>query len=175
MKRIEKIAYIGVDLGGTNLKTALVNRSGKILQHRIARVRVEQGAESVLKKLLAQCRALVDSAAKLGLKVGAIGLGVAGKIDRDTARGTKLSLYRAPAIARVTASPVTSHGGDDPVCIHFANTAVASVGNEQGTGGVQGKAVNSIDVGADCRIDRGPAIARVVGSASRHCGNDVVR
>jgi len=84
MKRIEKIAYIGVDLGGTNLKTALVNRSGKILQHRIARVRVEQGAESVLKKLLAQCRALVDSAAKLGLKVGAIGLGVAGKIDRPT-------------------------------------------------------------------------------------------
>src|SRR5271169_157709 len=84
MKKIEKIAYIGVDLGGTNLKTALVNRSGKILQHRIARVRVEQGAESVLKKLLAQCRALIDSAAKLGLKVGAIGLGVAGKIDRPT-------------------------------------------------------------------------------------------
>jgi len=29
MKKIEKIAYIGADLGGTNLKTALVNHAGK--------------------------------------------------------------------------------------------------------------------------------------------------
>jgi glucokinase len=84
MKRIEKIAYIGVDLGGTNLKTALVNPSGKILEFRIVQVGVEQGAESVSKKLLVQCRALVHSAARLGLKVAAIGLGVAGKIDRST-------------------------------------------------------------------------------------------
>lgn len=84
MKKIEKIAYIGADLGGTNLKTALVNHAGKILEFRITQVPVEQGAESVSKKLQAQCRALVHSAAKLGLKVAAIGLGVAGKIDRST-------------------------------------------------------------------------------------------
>lgn len=84
MKKIEKIAYIGADLGGTNLKTALVNHAGKILEFRITQVPVEQGAESVSKKLLAQCRALLHSAAKLGLKVAAIGLGVAGKIDRST-------------------------------------------------------------------------------------------
>ena len=84
MKKIEKIAYIGVDLGGTNLKTALVNHAGKILEFRIAQVHLEQGAESVSTELLVQCRALVHSAAKLGLKVAAIGLGVAGKIDRST-------------------------------------------------------------------------------------------
>jgi len=84
MKKIEKIAYIGADLGGTNLKTALVNHAGKILESRTAQVRVELGAESVSAKLLAQCRALVHSAAKLGLRVAAIGLGVAGKIDRST-------------------------------------------------------------------------------------------
>jgi glucokinase len=77
----EKIAYIGVDLGGTNLKTALVNRCGEILESRVARVRLDRGAESVSNKLLSECRALIGSGAKLGLEVGAVGLGVAGKID----------------------------------------------------------------------------------------------
>jgi len=83
MKEIEKTACIGVDLGGTNLRTALVSRSGKILASRAAHVRLERGAESVAGELIAQCRALVRSAAKLGLNVAAIGLGVAGKIDRS--------------------------------------------------------------------------------------------
>ncbi len=85
MKKIEKmIAYIGADLGGTNLKTALVNHAGNILESRTAQVRVELGAESISAQLLAQCSTLVHAAAKLGLKVAAIGLGVAGKIDRST-------------------------------------------------------------------------------------------
>ena len=82
MKNIEKSACIGVDLGGTNLRAALVDRSGKIIESRTTQVDTELGAESVSKKLLAQCRTLIGSAAKLGLEVSAAGLGVAGKIDR---------------------------------------------------------------------------------------------
>ena len=82
MKNIEKSACIGIDLGGTNLRAALVDRGGKIIESRITQVRAELGAESVSKKLLAQCRTLIGLAVKLGLEVGAVGLGVAGKIDR---------------------------------------------------------------------------------------------
>ncbi len=82
MKNIEQSACIGVDLGGTNLRAALVDRFGKIIESRTTQVHPEQGAESVSKKLLAQCRTLIGSAAKLGLEVSAAGLGVAGKIDR---------------------------------------------------------------------------------------------
>ncbi|MGA2400375.1 MAG: ROK family protein [Syntrophobacteraceae bacterium] len=82
MKNIEKSACIGVDLGGTNLRAALVDRSGEIIESRITQVPLDRGAERISKKLLAQCRALVRSAAKLGMEVGAIGLAVAGKIDR---------------------------------------------------------------------------------------------
>ena len=82
MKNIEKSACIGVDLGGTNLRAALVDRSGKIIESRTTHVETELGAESVSKKLLAQCRTLIGAAAKLGLKVFGAGLGVAGKIDR---------------------------------------------------------------------------------------------
>ncbi len=80
---LTKTAYIGADLGGTNLKTALVNPRGKILEFRISQAPVDQGAESVCKELVVQCRALVNSAVKLGLKAAAVGLGVAGKIDRS--------------------------------------------------------------------------------------------
>jgi glucokinase len=78
----EKISYIGVDLGGTNLKTALVSRHGKIIQTRTASVRLDRGAESIANELLAECRTLVASGKKQGLEVCAAGLGVAGKIDR---------------------------------------------------------------------------------------------
>ncbi len=79
---IESIAYIGVDLGGTNLKTALVSHCANILESRVARVRLDRGTESISNKLLSECRVLMDSGTRLGLKVGAVGLGVAGKIDR---------------------------------------------------------------------------------------------
>ncbi|MGO9373674.1 MAG: ROK family protein, partial [Syntrophobacteraceae bacterium] len=81
MKNIEKSACIGVDLGGTNLRAALVDRSGKIIESRATLVDTELGAESVSKELLAQCRTLIGSAARLGLEVWAAGMGVAGKID----------------------------------------------------------------------------------------------
>ncbi len=78
----EKIAHIGIDLGGTNLRTALVDRYGKIIATRTALVRPERGAESISSELLSECQALIASGAKLGFKVCAAGLGVAGKIDR---------------------------------------------------------------------------------------------
>ncbi len=59
-----------------------MDRRGKIIESRITPVRADHGAESVSKKLLALCRTLMGSAAKLGLEVEAVGLGVAGKIDR---------------------------------------------------------------------------------------------
>ncbi len=104
MKDIEHTAYIGVDLGGTNLRTALVNRSGKILASRLAQVRLDRGAESVSNKLLAQCRALLRSAAKLGLDVAAIGLGVAGKIDRSTG-----SVIFSPNLPVLDGYPIGQH------------------------------------------------------------------
>ena len=66
MKNIEKSACIGIDLGGTNLRAALVDRSGKIIESRTTQVDTELGAESVSKKLLAQCRTLIGSARETG-------------------------------------------------------------------------------------------------------------
>ncbi len=74
--------YIGVDMGGTNLRVALVDPGGKILDSRKIDVRIDLGAEAVSESLAAQCVSLARAARKNKLHVQAIGLGVAGKIDR---------------------------------------------------------------------------------------------
>jgi glucokinase len=115
MKDIYKRVCIGIDLGGTNLRAALVSSSGKILESRSALVRLDRGAESVSKELLGQCRALVRSASKLGLGVAAVGLGVAGKIDRPGG-----SVIFSPNLPLLDGYPIGQHLQQNlriPVCM----------------------------------------------------------
>ena len=80
MENPKRIACIGIDLGGTNLRAALVSRTGKILELRVLPVGALD-AESILKEISARCLDLMDSGAARGLQTVAAGLGVAGKID----------------------------------------------------------------------------------------------
>jgi glucokinase len=77
-----KNADIGIDLGGTNLRAALVDRRGNVLEMCAARVPLDKGAQAVSSELAVQCRVLIDAAAALGVAVCSVGLGIAGKIDR---------------------------------------------------------------------------------------------
>ena len=45
--------YIGIDLGGTNIKGALVSETGKILKQRSVPTHAEAGAEAVTKTIAA--------------------------------------------------------------------------------------------------------------------------
>ncbi len=82
----EKSAFIGVDIGGTNLRTALVDQSGKILRVSKTEVLIERGAAKASERLFGQCRSLVEIAKGLGIDVAAVGLGVAGRIDGAAGR-----------------------------------------------------------------------------------------
>jgi glucokinase len=96
MKKIASSANIGVDLGGTNLRAALVDSRGNIIESRTAPVPRTGGAESIARQLASQCRAVCTAAANLGLEVRAVGLGVAGKIDR--AGGSVIFSPNLPAL-----------------------------------------------------------------------------
>jgi len=74
--------FIGVDIGGTNLRAALVDGSGTILESTRTQIRIDLGARAALDTLAAQCLILVHSAQSRGLTPRAVGLGVAGKIDK---------------------------------------------------------------------------------------------
>jgi glucokinase len=78
--------FIGVDVGGTHLRSALVDVSGKILEWRKAEIRIDLGANAAFQKLLLQCEDLAKSAANGGLQTEAVGLAVAGKIDKAGGR-----------------------------------------------------------------------------------------
>ncbi len=78
---MENKAFIGIDLGGTNMRAALVNTSGSILEQIKVSTEISQGAEQATENLLEMCRRLMERAASGQLQVEAIGMGVAGKID----------------------------------------------------------------------------------------------
>ncbi len=74
---------IGIDIGGTNMRAALVDTSGKIIEQVKISTEISQGAERAVENLLDICRSLMDHAAARNAHVEGVGLGVAGKIDSE--------------------------------------------------------------------------------------------
>jgi glucokinase len=75
-------AVIGIDIGGTNLRSALVLSSGAILEQRRTASGIEQGRDNFCSRLLESIEDLRGAAAGRGITVLAVGAGVPGLIDR---------------------------------------------------------------------------------------------
>ncbi len=75
--------YIGIDIGGTNLRFALVSDSGKILFRSRSVSGISEGRVAFCNRLLAGITEMQDFAATLGLPVSGIGVGVPGLVSRD--------------------------------------------------------------------------------------------
>lgn len=74
---------IGIDLGGTNCRGALVGAGGELGESRRMPTRIDEGREKFLGRLVDFSHGLVEMAAGRGLKITALGLGVPGIIDAD--------------------------------------------------------------------------------------------
>jgi glucokinase len=74
---------IGMDVGGTNLRCALVDRSGIIIERRRCASRIEEGRDAFCERLLSEISILKDAAGLQGVPVEAIGIGIPGLIGRD--------------------------------------------------------------------------------------------
>lgn len=79
--------FLGIDLGGTNCRGALVDSGGMLTDaHRMA-TRIGEGLEPFLDRLVTFCRELVDAGSQQGLPVTGVGIGVPGLIsDRGMVR-----------------------------------------------------------------------------------------
>ena len=71
--------FIGIDLGGTNIKGGLVNSEGNILEEKTVPTEVNSGVEHVLSRMADVIRYLVKSAGKIPI-LGA-GIGFPGQIN----------------------------------------------------------------------------------------------
>lgn len=72
---------IGVDLGGTNLRTALLTRDGAILEKHKESSRVPDGHGKVLQRLIESIKRHRDLCARNGQDLAAIGVGAPGVIN----------------------------------------------------------------------------------------------
>jgi len=115
-----KPACIGIDVGGTNLRCALVDHGGGVLERRRSASRIEDGRDAFCTRLLSDVSELKDAARLRGATVGAIGIGVPGLVGRD---GTiHSSVNMRPLDGFNLAAYVADRSGLPTICGNDANT-----------------------------------------------------
>lgn len=75
--------YIGVDIGGTNLRGALARSNGEIVSRFRLKSAIANGAESFLDRLTEEISRLMGDASEYGLQVQGVGIGIPGLIGID--------------------------------------------------------------------------------------------
>ena len=75
---------IGVDLGGTNLRTALVSQNGEVADKVKESTGASDGHAKVVQKLIENIKAQRDRALRNGTKIAAVGVGAPGVIHAVT-------------------------------------------------------------------------------------------
>jgi len=74
-------ACIGIDIGGTNLRSALVDSDGVIVESERCQTAIHLGKDNFLERLLSAISGLRKRGEILGEEVRAIGMGIPGLID----------------------------------------------------------------------------------------------
>lgn len=77
------VGYIGVDIGGTNLRGALVSHDGVILERFKLKSAIHEGVDAFLRRLCDEVGYLLGAATSLQLQIKGVGVGVPGLIGAD--------------------------------------------------------------------------------------------
>ena len=75
--------YLGIDLGGTFIKGAVISEEGKIVTKSKTPTEHEKGADKVVENIAALCHELLAASGMKKEDITAIGMGVPGMIDSD--------------------------------------------------------------------------------------------
>jgi glucokinase len=95
MEKVGLNTYIGVDLGGTNLRAALIDaRSGSILFQRKCQTQARDGQEAVIRRIVQLIRDLMVESGAAAAEIRGVGIGVPG--TPDVARGIIRFLTNLP-------------------------------------------------------------------------------
>ncbi len=77
-------AVIGVDLGGTNLRSAILTRQGDVIDKFKRTTEVSQGYRAVIRGMIDDINAQRRRGEERGLRIAAVGVGAPGVIHADT-------------------------------------------------------------------------------------------
>lgn len=74
---------IGIDLGGTKILIALVDKNtGEVLEHVKKKTKKDKGPKNIIRKMLEGIEELIEISGKTFDEISSIGVGAAGQIDR---------------------------------------------------------------------------------------------
>src|SRR5262245_25177127 len=87
--------FIGIDLGGTNIKAALVNtETGEIAATRSTPTRAREGHDAVIAQMAMSAEEIITASSLSKDDVGGVGIGIPGALDLD--RGMTIFLPNLP-------------------------------------------------------------------------------
>ncbi|MBU5637698.1 ROK family protein [Geomonas sp. Red69] len=124
---------IGVDLGGSNLRFALVDRQGRVLARSAEPTLPAAGLDSLLRRLLSRVERLQEEAARIGAPLAALAVGVPGLVCSD---GVVRASVNVPALEGVPLARELFVATGMPVAV--LNDANACALGEQGYGAGRG-------------------------------------
>jgi glucokinase len=132
-----KSIAIGVDLGGTKMRAALVNEHGRILRRLERPTLAEEGASFVMQRMLDLIRDIISDSPLQFREIKGIGVGSAGQIDPWS--GTVLSATpNLPGWGGMPLAELVRGAFGLPVCVD--NDANAAAWGEKQFGAGQGVA-----------------------------------
>jgi glucokinase len=128
------VVYLGIDIGGTGVKAALIDETGRIIQHAETPTRAAEGASAILERVESLARSLID---RSPAPVVGCGVGSAGRIDHR--RGyVVFASGNLPGWTGLHLGNELSRRLDLPVVVdndvNAAATAEGWVGSARGTG-----------------------------------------
>jgi glucokinase len=77
---------LALDIGGTKIAAALVNRQGSVIHRHVRSTRADLGAPAILQTAREAGREMLNTASRYGLQVSAIGIGSGGQVDVERGR-----------------------------------------------------------------------------------------
>lgn len=86
LKNSPKKFFLGIDLGGSQIKFGIVSSSGEILTEGKISSFVDYGRKKILENLVTVIKNLLTEAAKRKIKISGIGIGTPGTVDQKTGR-----------------------------------------------------------------------------------------
>lgn len=78
--------FIGIDLGGTNIKSGLVSDEGELIHSAVTATPAQEGAEALIRQLQEAARDCLDAARLRNIEPAAIGLATAGWVNPATGK-----------------------------------------------------------------------------------------
>ncbi|HEX5132284.1 MAG TPA: ROK family protein [Candidatus Krumholzibacteria bacterium] len=130
--------YLGIDIGGTNIKIAAVSAAGRVLARGILETRPHEGAAHAFRRIHDAARTLAGATGVHG-----VGIGCAGLIERE--RGVLRTSPNLPTWARAPLARLAGRHFSVPVVVD--NDATCAAFGESVTRGPRGRHLVAITLG----------------------------